>query len=130
MHRFWQTECQSLKLQCNTKNKMYCCLQTERESLKMQCDNLQRELASTSDLHNQLTSRVHELEKDNIILKNRADEVTHKSKVEITNLKMDVLKERGDLQRSRDTLKNHLEGMSLCHTMASFERNLHTQISG
>ena len=85
--------------------------QTERESLKLQCDNLQKELTSTSDLHNQLTSRVHELEKDNIILKNRAEEVTHKSKVEVTNLKMEMLRERGDLERERDRLKNEVEGM-------------------
>lgn len=84
-------------------------LQTERESLQRQCENLQRELSASSDLHTQLTGKVHDLEKENIILKNRADEVTHKSKVELTNLKMSLVKERGDMERQRDKLKNEVE---------------------
>ena len=36
--------------------------------------------------------------------------VTHKSKVDVTNIKMAMLQERGDLERHRDKLKNHIEG--------------------
>ena len=43
--------------------------------------------------------------------KNRLDEVSHKSKVELTNMKMDMLKQRGDLERDRDKLANLVEGM-------------------
>ena len=42
--------------------------------------------------------------------KNRFDEVSHKSKVELTNMKMDMLKQRGDLERDRDKLANLVEG--------------------
>ena len=45
-----------------------------------------------------------------MIYKNRAEEVTHKSKVDLTNLKMDMLKQRGDLERERDKLSNLVEG--------------------
>jgi DNA-binding HxlR family transcriptional regulator len=76
-------------------------------------DNLQREIASTSDLQTQLTSRVHDLEKENIVLKNRVEESSHKGKVELTNLKMEMLKERGDMERQRDKLINQVEGMIL-----------------
>ena len=31
-------------------------------------------------------------------------------KVEITNIKMEMLKERGDLERERDQMINHIEG--------------------
>ncbi|CAH1784057.1 unnamed protein product [Owenia fusiformis] len=86
-------------------------LETEKESLKLQCDNLHKELTSSTELNNHLTNKVHELEKENIVLKNRAEEVTHKSKVEVTNVKMDAVKERGDLERHRDQLINECEGL-------------------
>ena len=41
----------------------------------MQVENLTRELSTTGDLHTQLTAKVHDLEKENLVLKNRADEV-------------------------------------------------------
>ncbi len=49
--------------------------QTEKGSLRMQVDNLTRELATTADQQTQMTAKVHELEKENLVLKNRADEV-------------------------------------------------------
>lgn len=86
-------------------------LQVECESLRKQVEQLQRDLASSGDTHNKLTSNIHELEKENTLLKNRVDEVTHKSKVEATNVKMDMLKQRGDLERERDKLANIVEDM-------------------
>lgn len=84
-------------------------LETEKQALKLQVENLQKEISSTSDLYTQMTSKIHELEKDNIVLKNTAEEVTHRSKVELTNLKMEMLKERGELERERDRLATQLE---------------------
>lgn len=79
--------------------------------MKKQVEQLQRDLAATGDVHNKLTGRIHELEKDNVILKNKVDEALHKSKVELTNQKMDMLKQRGELERERDKLANIIEGM-------------------
>ena len=87
-------------------------MQTERNTLKLQLEGVTKELSGTQELQTQLTARIHELEKDNITLKNRADEVTHRSKVELTNLKMEMLQERGDLERTRDKLKNEIEGQT------------------
>ena len=87
-------------------------VQTERNTLKLQLEGVTKELSGTQELQTQLTARIHELEKDNITLKNRADEVTHRSKVELTNLKMEMLQERGDLERTRDKLKNEIEGQT------------------
>ena len=84
--------------------------QTERESLKLQVVSLQRELTSSSEQLSHLTGKIHDLEKENIVVKNRAEEVSHKAKVEQTNLKMDMLRERGDLERERDRLLNEIEG--------------------
>ena len=84
--------------------------QTERESLKLQVESLQRELSSSADEQTRLSTRVHELEKEAVQLKSRADEVTHRSKVELSTLKMDMLKERGELERERDRQHNQVEG--------------------
>ena len=89
--------------------------QAERESLKRQLESVTRDYVSTGDTYNKLTSRIHELEKDNVVLKNKSDEAVHKSKVDMTNLKMDMMKQRGELERSRDKLSNLLEGQ--CHLM-------------
>ena len=37
-------------------------------------------------------------------------QISHKSKVDITNIKMEMLRERGELERERDQLKNQIEG--------------------
>lgn len=79
--------------------------------MKKQVEQLQRDLALTGDTHNKLTGRIHELEKDNVILKNKVDEAIHKNKVELTNQKMEGLKQRGELERDRDRLANIIEGM-------------------
>ncbi|KAK6176330.1 hypothetical protein SNE40_014634 [Patella caerulea] len=86
-------------------------LEAERESLKKQSESLLREISQSSDEHNKLTSRIHDLEKENMVLSNRADEVSHKSKVDLTNLKMEMLKQRGELERERDRLSNLVEDL-------------------
>jgi hypothetical protein len=40
------------------------------------------------------------------------DEAVHKNKVEMTNQKMDMLKQRGELERERDKLANVIEGIT------------------
>ena len=62
-------------LENEISNSLFCLYQTEKNSLKMQVENLTRELSTTGDLHTQLTAKVHDLEKENLVLKNRADEV-------------------------------------------------------
>ena len=86
--------------------------ETERESLKLHVDSLQRELSSSTDEQSRVTTRVHELEKDAVQLKRRADEVTHRSKVEVATLKMDLMKERGELERERDRQCNQIEELT------------------
>lgn len=85
-------------------------------------ENLSRDYSGTADTHNKLTLRIHDLEKENMIYKNRAEEVTHKSKVDLTNLKMEMLKQRGDLERERDKLANLLEGMCDVHQNGTYCR--------
>lgn len=95
-------------------------MQTERNTIKFQYESLQKEVLTTADLQNQLTVRIHDLEKENIMLKNKVDETLHRGKVEVTNLRMEMLKERGDLERQRDQLKNTVEGYFLVYFLHYF----------
>ncbi|XP_041350468.1 centrosomal protein of 83 kDa-like isoform X2 [Gigantopelta aegis] len=81
-------------------------LEAERESLRRQADSLQHELSSTGDKYNKMTSRIHELEKENAVYRNQLEEEVHRAKVDLTNIRMDMLKQRGDLERERDKLAN------------------------
>lgn len=73
-------------------------------------DQLQRDLALTGDTHNKLTGQIHDLEKENAICRGKVEEITHKNKVDLTNLKMEMLKQRGELERERDKLLNVVDG--------------------
>ena len=53
--------------------------------------------------------KLHDLEKENLALKSRADEVEHKSKVDVSNVKMEMLRERGELEREHDRMRNQIE---------------------
>ena len=55
--------------------------------------------------------RTHAFEKENIMLKNHVEEMQHKHRVEIANLKMEVLKRCGDGRRERNDLEVQLFDM-------------------
>ncbi|KAH3880537.1 centrosomal protein of 83 kDa-like isoform X2 [Dreissena polymorpha] len=88
-------------------------LEAERESLRRQVESLSRDVASTGDVHNKLSVRIHELEKENMVYRNRVEETSHKSKVDLTNLKMEMLKQRGELERERDKLSNMVDDLQV-----------------
>jgi len=73
-------------------------------------ESISREISGAGDTQNKLSVRIHELEKEAMVYKNRAEEVSHKSRVDLTNLKMDMLKQRGELERERDKLSNMVDG--------------------
>ena len=81
----------------------------ERDSLKSQVVTLQRELLASADSINELTSRAHELSADNTLLRNRVDEVTHRAKVDVTNVRVELMKEHSDVERSRERLRSELD---------------------
>ncbi|XP_071961397.1 centrosomal protein of 83 kDa-like [Antedon mediterranea] len=85
-------------------------LEAEIESFKSQANHLQKELQSSLDAQRLLNSKVHDLEKENMSLSGQVDESTHNSKIEITNMKMELLKVKGELERERDALANQIEG--------------------
>ncbi|BFZ10868.1 hypothetical protein BsWGS_13907 [Bradybaena similaris] len=86
-------------------------LEAERESLKRQLENLQREMVALTAESTSLKGDIHELEKKNTILKGHAEQVNHRSKVDVYDLKMEMLKQMRELEKERDTLKNVVEDL-------------------
>ncbi|XP_071490430.1 centrosomal protein of 83 kDa-like [Diadema antillarum] len=86
-------------------------LQSEKESLQLHMEQLQKELSISQDAHQSATTRVHDLEKQNMELRGRLEEMQHRHKMEVTDLKMEATRSRGELERDRDGLTNELEGL-------------------
>nr|XP_002732997.2 PREDICTED: centrosomal protein of 83 kDa-like [Saccoglossus kowalevskii] len=85
-------------------------LEAEKESLKLHVDQLQQELSTALDMQKTLNTRAHDLERDKTSLKSQLEEITHRGKIDMTNMKMDLVKSKGELERQRDTLAHELEG--------------------
>lgn len=85
-------------------------MQTEKDSLKRQYEATQRELTVALETTTELTAQLYKVEKDNLVLKNKAEDASHRLKVEVTDVKMQMLKERGDLERQQDRYANQIEG--------------------
>jgi coiled-coil domain-containing protein 41 len=84
-------------------------LETEKQSLKTQHEAVHRELAIATDENTRLSARVHELEKENVALRSRAEETVHRSKLDVSNVRVEMLRERGDVERERDRLGSQLQ---------------------
>ena len=54
--------------------------------------------------------KIHSLQKENSVIKNHAEQIEHQSKLDITNCKMQALKDHGEIERHRDRLINETEG--------------------
>ncbi|XP_014674367.1 PREDICTED: centrosomal protein of 83 kDa-like isoform X2 [Priapulus caudatus] len=87
-------------------------LQTEKESLQMHVERLQAEVASVHETHEQLHTKLHELEKELANTRHRLEQLEHDSKLEVANLRMENLRQQGSLQTECDALSNNLEGVT------------------
>jgi len=56
--------------------------------------------------------RTHELEKENAALRGRAEEAVHRGRLDASNVRVEMLRERGDIERERDRLHSQLQGIS------------------
>ena len=82
----------------------------EKESLKHQSENAHKE---TMNLNEQLAEQLRKLrdtERENTKLKLSLDEIQHNCKRDLSNLKLEMVKERGEQQRIHDGLNNQIEG--------------------
>jgi len=104
-------------------------LEAERESLKRQLESVQRELSAAGIEHNKLQGQIHELGRKNTMLKGHAEEVIHRSKVDLSDLKMEMLKQKGDVEKEKDRLSNEVDDLRSQLDIAETKvRQLHSAI--
>lgn len=80
-------------------------LETEHDSLKLHCQTLQVEFDRNIQTQEEMTTEINRLEKLTMSQESQMEEMSHKHKVELSNLKMGLTKNKGDLERERDGLK-------------------------
>jgi hypothetical protein len=86
-------------------------LKVERESLKRQSETFQREATSHGAEQSKSRARIYELERDLALLRGQSEEAAHRSQVQISDLKLEMTRQRGDLEKDRDRLANIVEGI-------------------
>jgi hypothetical protein len=79
--------------------------------MKAQNDTLHKELTGLNETIANDTRKIHDLERENIVLKNYIDEAKHGHKKELSNLKLDLVKEKGEHNRTKEVLLNRIEGV-------------------
>jgi hypothetical protein len=78
--------------------------------MKAQSDTLHKEAMGLNETIAQNTRKIHDLERDNIVLKNYIEEAKHSHKKDISNLKLELVKEKGEHNRTKELLLNQIEG--------------------
>ncbi|KAL8594740.1 hypothetical protein ACOMHN_051686 [Nucella lapillus] len=88
-------------------------LEVERESLKRQSETFQREVCSHGSEQSKLRSRVHELDRDLALVKGQNEEGSHRAQVQLSDLKLEMTRQRGELEKERDKLANIVEDLRM-----------------
>nr|KAG5711378.1 hypothetical protein BaRGS_006075 [Batillaria attramentaria] len=86
-------------------------LEVERESLKRQTESFQRDAASHGAELGKLRTRIHELERELTACKGQSEEAAHRAQVQLSDLKLDMVRQRGELEKDRDKLANLVDDL-------------------
>ncbi|XP_066930488.1 centrosomal protein of 83 kDa-like [Clytia hemisphaerica] len=80
-------------------------LETEKETSKLQYERLQKEVEKLTREQDNTSNDLQKSERENLQLKSQVEEITHSKKMELNAVKVSLMKDRGDLERERDTLR-------------------------
>ena len=106
-------------------------LESEKESLKQQADNAYKETATLNETLADYLRKTHDAERDYRSLKLRHDELQHTCKRDVANVRLEMAKEKGELNRARETLAQQLDDMQLKLDVANqtieMQRKMHEE---
>uniref|UniRef100_A0A8C1CXB7 Centrosomal protein 83 n=1 Tax=Cyprinus carpio carpio TaxID=630221 RepID=A0A8C1CXB7_CYPCA len=86
-------------------------LEAEKQSIHMQLDRTESELRLSQEQNTLLTGKLHKAEREIHSLNSQIEEMKHTHKLELSNLKLECVRAKGDLERDRDTLQCQVEGL-------------------
>ncbi|KAM6986010.1 centrosomal protein of 83 kDa, partial [Aplochiton taeniatus] len=85
-------------------------LEAERQSLRLQLDRLESELQLGHEQNTQLTGRLHKAEREINSLTCQVESMKHSHKLELSNVKLECARSKGELEREGDTLQGQIDG--------------------
>uniref|UniRef100_A0A8C2A1L9 Centrosomal protein 83 n=1 Tax=Cyprinus carpio TaxID=7962 RepID=A0A8C2A1L9_CYPCA len=96
-------------------------LEAEKQSIHMQLDRTESELRLSQEQNTLLTGKLHKVEREIHSLNSQIEEMKHTHKLELSNLKLECVRAKGDLERDRDTLQCQVEDIEVMKS--ALERN-------
>ena len=106
-----------LKAEVSTYFALYIChlnlvFQTELSSVNQRNTTLDKEVSLLTSEHSSILTKVHNVQQENVQLKNDYERMEHQLKIEVANSKLEAVKARGAIERELDENKNQLAGQS------------------
>ncbi|KAF5901670.1 centrosomal protein of 83 kDa isoform X1, partial [Clarias magur] len=86
-------------------------LESEKQSVCMQLDRVEKELRLSHEQNAVLTGKLNKAEREINALNSQAEEVKHDHRLELANVKMELLKARGEVERERDKLQSQVQSL-------------------
>jgi len=84
-------------------------LEMERDGLKMQLDRVQNELERTTKQQDTASHNLILAERENQRIRGEMEELIHTHKVEMSDLKLSLTRDKGELERQCDTLNSQAQ---------------------
>ncbi|XP_067284253.1 centrosomal protein of 83 kDa isoform X1 [Pseudorasbora parva] len=86
-------------------------LEAEKQSIRMQLDRTESELRLSQEQNTLLTGKLHKAEREINSLSSQVEEMKHTHKLELSNVKLEGVRAKGEIERDRDTLQCQVEGL-------------------
>ncbi|XP_043092100.1 centrosomal protein of 83 kDa isoform X2 [Puntigrus tetrazona] len=86
-------------------------LEAEKQSIRMQLDRTESELRLSQEQNTLLTGKLHKAEREINSLSSQIEEMKHTHKLDLSNVKLECVRAKGELERDRDTLHCQVEGL-------------------
>ena len=80
-------------------------LESEKETARLQLERVQKELDNSIREQDKLSTDLHKMERDNLQLKSHIEELMHSHKMELNNIKLNLTKDRCELEQEKDHLQ-------------------------
>ncbi|XP_065827875.1 centrosomal protein of 83 kDa-like [Oscarella lobularis] len=84
-------------------------LETEKASALIQCERLQEQVQTFLEEQDVLAAKCRESDRECMMLKSQMNDMEHKQKIEISNMKLSLIQGRGELEKERDSLQREIE---------------------
>ncbi|XP_014776072.1 centrosomal protein of 83 kDa isoform X1 [Octopus bimaculoides] len=102
-------------------------IEVEKEMLTKEIQKFHEEMYECEIQQTKVSNQKHELEQDNMNLKTKLEQHIQQHKLEMGELKLDLTRQIGDVQRERDKLQNTIEDLKVQLDVSEQANRQHSQ---